>query len=90
MRLGDAKRRSELVDEVAHHLEGLRKKDTCLKNFERHSFTFVKCGVEHYNKLYDEEDFFVPIPVKPFADAKGYELFDDIMHEYLKRIAKRR
>lgn len=86
----DTKKRTEQVDEVAHHIEGLRKKDTCLKNFERHSFAFVKCGVEHYNKLYDEEDFFVNIPVKPSADAKGYELFDDIMSEYLKRIAKRR
>jgi hypothetical protein len=79
-----------LVDKVAHHLEGVRGRDTCPKKFDRHSFEFVRCGVQHYNKLYDEEDFFVAIPVKPNPKAKGYELFDDIMHEYLRRIAKKR
>lgn len=86
----DKKDREQLVDDVAHHLQGLRMKDTCPKKLERHSFEFIKCGVKHYNKLYDEEDFFVEIPVKPNPKAKGYELFDDIMYEYLRRIAKRR
>ena len=83
-------RREQQIDDVVHHLVGLRKKDNCSKKIDRHSFKFVKCGVQHYNKTYDEEDDFVPIPVKPDPDSEGYALFDDIMNEYLRAIVKRR
>lgn len=83
-------RHKQQVDDVVHHLVGLRKKDSCHKKIDRHTFKFVKCGVQHYNKTYREEDGFVPIPVKPDADSDGYELFDDIMTKYLRTIAKRK
>jgi hypothetical protein len=81
-------RSKDVVNDIVMHIQSLKVRDSCGKIADRHSFEFVKCGVEHYNRQNPE----LAIIVKPHADSKGndYKEFNQVMKKYLHAIVERK